>query len=813
MPLKLKLRRMKKYLFTIVLSVLAAQLMGQITIKGVISDGSGNGLEAASVYTEWVEGKQVKRVFTQTLKDGSFSLNTKQLPCKLAIEHPSYQNIQTTIKDSSFKLFTLLPSGKVTHIKPLILSSVRTLNPSASQVKVTSKEIAKQNSAVDLPLLLKYQPSITTTTDAGNGVGYSGIRVRGTDATRINVTLNGIPMNDAESQGVWWVNTPDLASGLNNIQITRGVGSSTNGGASFGGTVSLETIDPAQEVSRAEVAYGSFNSLRSTFSANTASMNGFSGGIRLSNVSSDGYVDRASSQLQSYQVNLAYETNQTKLRFIHIKGSEKTYQAWYGLPKEMLRTDRTYNAAGEYTNANGETRYYDNQTDNYGQSHYQFFVDHSILNESDLSIATSVGVHYTKGQGYYEEYKAGQMLQDYNLPNDTTDLVRQLLLQNDFMGAVYSVNINTPKLSWNIGGGAHTYFGNHFGKIIRADRGSNVDFNQRYYDSDATKDEWNNYVKVARNYMRGSHKYKIFADLQLRGVNYSGVGVDDNQAAINFDENFLFLNPKVGLSILGRNSQVSKSWDVFLGMANREPSRSDFLNQVETPKAERLINLEVGRSFLHRKWAFAANYYMMYYLNQLVLTGELNNVGAPLRENVGKSYRTGIELVGQYELSRKLEVGGNVTLSQNRLIDYKEDVINENFVFDTLIDRPNATLAYSPSIISGVSITYKIRRNLKVLIQNKFVGRQYLDNTGLKEKSLDPYNTTDLIITYQGNLRFITKKQTPYTFTAYLYNVTNSLYENNGWAYSLNDQGTYTSYSSVYPQAPFNVMVKLGIFF
>ncbi len=802
-----------RYILTFFLSILILPLAGQITIQGIVADVNNEGINGATIYTEWIEKNQVKRKFAQTLADGSFSLVTMELPCKLAIEHTQYENIQINLKDSTFKLITLFNSGAVQTIKPLVLTTVRALNHNPSQTKIQSKQIATQNSAVDLPLLLKYQPSITTTTDAGNGVGYSGIRIRGTDATRINVTLNGIPMNDAESQGVWWVNTPDLASGLNNIQITRGVGSSTNGAASFGGTVSLETIDPANELSKAEIAYGSFNTLRTTFSANTASTNGLSGGVRISNVQSDGYVDRASSSLQSVQVNLAYTVKNTKLRFIHLKGSEKTYQAWYGLPKTSLKSNRTYNSAGEYIDNNGQTQFYPNQTDNYGQSHYQFFVDRSILSEPDLRIATSVGVHYTKGAGYYEEYQSGQFLQNYNLPNDTTDLVRQLWLLNDFMGAVYSVTVNTPKTSWNIGGGVHSYFGNHFGKIVRADRGTQVDFTQRYYDSDATKNEWNNYVKVAHSFLRGGHRYKVFGDVQLRGVNYSGIGVDDNQSAIDFSENFWFLNPKVGLSIQGRQKAISTSWDVFVGMANREPSRTDYLNQAQTPQAEKLINLEIGRSYLHQKWAIITNYFMMYYLNQLVLTGELNNVGTPLRENVGRSYRTGIELVGQYKINRKWEVGGNVTLSQNRLMDYKEDVINENFVFDTLISRPNATLAYSPSLNSGLSISYKIRRNLTLLIQNKMVGRQYLDNTGLKEKSLDPYNTTDIILKFHSNLRRISRRNTPIQFSAFFYNVTNSLYENNGWAYSINDQGTYTSFVNVYPQAPFNMMFKLGVFF
>lgn len=798
--------------YTLVLILISVTIMckSQIVIRGIVTSNKGE-IANASIFAEWSEGNEVKRNFTTTLPDGSFWLQTKTLPFTLTIEHSTHQSKTINVKDSSF--LTVVLVDKVNTLNPLVLNGIRQNNLQNNTTTLNKKDLSTQNSALDLPLIIKFQPSVVTTTDAGNGVGYSGIRIRGTDATRINVTLNGIPMNDAESQGVWWVNTPDLASGLDNVQITRGVGSSTNGSGSFGGTLSMETDDPSKAANRAEIAYGSFNTLRTTVAANTGLVGGFSGGIRVSNISSDGYIDRASSQLQALQVNLAYQTSNTKLRFIHLKGSEKTYQAWYGLDKTLLNTDRTFNVAGIYMDKNGGSKFYENQTDNYNQSHYQFFVDRAILNEEELSINTSVGLHYTKGEGYYEEYKENQLLQGYNQGMDTSNLVRQLWLLNDLMGVVYTVNLNTDKLSFSFGGAANTYIGNHFGKIVRADNGSNIDFTRRYYDSDATKSEWTNYLKASKSIQKGGKNIKIFGDIQYRAVNYQAVGVNDDQSNINFDNNFNFINPKIGITIATRSVRTSKTWDIFLGTTQREPARSDFIGSPNTPKAERLVNLELGRSYLTKKWALIANYYMMYYQNQLVLTGELNNVGTPLRENAGESYRTGLELIGQWKVNEKWEIGANLTVSQNRILEYKELLYNESYALDTIINRKNSPIAYSPNMVSGIQVTYEIRRNLNMILQNKFVGKQYLDNTGQQEKSIPLYNTTNLIINYRANFRFITQRNMPVNISAYFYNITNSLYENNGWAYSVSEQGTYTSYTNVYPQAPFNAMLKVGILF
>lgn len=796
---------MKRFFTLLIILCLAGQSFSANQITGQVKNLSGSPIQDATVFAEWVKGNEVKRKFANTLKDGTFFLVVDTLPIKLSVSKDQYLSYEQTITKAQFLEIVL--SDRVNVIKPLVLSGVRKNANETSQVVVNSREIAQQNSAVDLPSLLRFQPSVTITTDAGNGVGYSGIRIRGTDATRINVTLNGIPVNDPESQGVFWVNTPDLASGLNNIQITRGVGSSTNGSGSFGGTVSLQTEDPANAVSRVEMAYGSFNTLRTTVSANTGNINGFAAGIKLSNIQSDGYMDRASSNLQSYQVNLAYRAKNTSVRFLHMNGREKTYQAWYGLDRSLLETNRTFNVAGIYTDANGQTQFYENQTDNYGQKYYQLFVDQNFLNEQDLRINGSVGLFYTQGGGYYEEYQEDATLASYGLGTDTTDLIRQLHLLNDYMGAVYSLEVQSKKWKFLLGGGLNQYTNNHFGLVVNSTQGINIKNRGRYYDSDATKSEINNYLKVNYQSRIQAWRANFFADLQLRLINYNAQGIHDDLSTINFDQNFTFFNPKIGFNATKRKAQISHRWDVFAGVGQREPTRNDFLNSASTPEPEQMVNLEVGKSLSAKNWAIMANGYLMYYQNQLVLTGQLDAVGTPLRENVGESYRAGIEIAGEYTLRRDLKIGGNLTLSDNRVLDYTEELAG-----DTIISRGNSPIAYSPNWISTFFVRYKYKK-VEIMVQNKTVGKQYLDNTGVEDKSIPMFNTTDLIINYPINLRGITRRNTPINLSFYVYNLTNTDFVNNGWAFSFRDAEEYISVVGVYPQAPIHFMVKAAYLF
>ena len=797
---------MKNTFLTILILLISLTAFAQQNLSGIIKDQNGKGISEASIFAEWVSGKEVKRKFATTLKDGSFLLKLDTFPVKINASKDDYLPFIKTIRSSKYLTITL--KEKIKTLRPLVLSGVRKNANESSVVEVSNKEIAQQNSAVDLPSLLRFQPSVTITTDAGNGVGYSGIRIRGTDASRINVTLNGIPVNDPESQGVFWVNTPDLASGLNNIQITRGVGSSTNGSGSFGGTVSLETEHPAQTVNRAEIAYGSFNTLRTTVAASTGDINGFAAAIKISNINSDGYMDRAFSDMQSYQINMAYQVKNTSIRFIHMNGSEQTYQAWYGLDRSLLETNRTFNVAGQYTDVNGETQFYDNQTDNYGQKYYQLFVDQSFLDESDLKINGSLGLFYTQGGGFYEEYQEDQSLADYNLDTGTTDLIRQLNLLNDYLGAVYTLEVQNKDWTFLLGGGVNQFKNNHFGNVINSTQGISIENSRRYYDNDATKSELNNYLKINRAGRVKKWNYNAFADLQYRFINYNSNGVHDDQSIINFDQNFGFFNPKLGFNASHRKRGVSHRWDAFIGIGQREPTRTDFLYSVETPEPEQMANIEIGKSWAAKKWAFMANGYLMYYQNQLVLTGQLDAVGTPLRENVGESYRAGIEIAGEYSINKKLNFGGNLTLSDNRVLDYTEEL-----AFDTIIDRGNSPIAYSPNLIGTVFAKFRTRKGIEFMAQNKTVGKQYLDNTGVEEKSIPTFNTTDLIVNYKLNLRRLVGKSFPLNLSFYAYNITNTQFVNNGWAFSFRDQGEYTSIVGVYPQAPIHFMLKAAYLF
>lgn len=810
---------MKKIKLLLVLFLFNQFLFAQTNLSGFIVDDYGNAIEGAQIMVKGSQDSAFTKKSINLLADGSFYLKVN-LPVTILVVADGFKDYQLIILDSTTLRIQLQPLSGYKNIKPLTLTSVRQNSLENNQSKLTKAEINKQNGVSDIPDLLKMQPSVITTSDAGNNVGYSGIRLRGTDATRINITVNGIPINDAEGQGVFWVNMPDLTSSLNSIQITRGLGGSSNGAASFGGTVSLETDDPFKASNKVDLAYGSFNTYRTSATVNYGNLNkdvnaaGVAVGVRVSNIHSDGYIDRAASDLQSYMINIAYGYKNSKLRFVHFAGKEKTYQSWYGLDENFLKTNRKFNIAGAYTDKNGNQQFYNNQTDNYNQAHYQLFYDQQFLNQDNLKVKGSLGIHYTKGQGYYEEYKEQQLLADYNI-NDTnsSNLVRQLWLSNDFVGTVYNLSIASKGYNLIIGGALNSYMGNHFGKIIRADFGQNIPENFRYYDSDAHKNEWSNYLKINKSISKNSAVYNIFADAQIRTIHYSAFGKDDNQTDINLKRDYVFFNPKIGATRTVRKNYISRQVSLFLGQGNREPARGDFLNGGATPKPEKLYNMELAYALTHKRWAVMANYYMMYYQDQLVLTGELDAVGAAIRANVKESYRTGIELVGQYNLTKKLNVNGNLTFSQNRIMQWQETVYDYDTYQDSVIVRKNSPIAYSPNIIAGLSFSYKISSRTEILIQNKTVGRQFLDNTGIKEKSLNGYNFTNVIFTHQVNLARSREAFLPLGFSLYLNNITNTLYENNGYAYSFLSNGKYQNAKGIYPQAGFNLGFKLSLIF
>ena len=565
---------------------------------------------------------------------------------------------------ASFSQEKVQDTTKVNQLDEVLVSAVRvTTKTPVSFSNLDKKEIKFRNLGQDIPILMNYLPSVVTTSDAGNGVGYTGIRVRGSDATRVNITINGIPYNDAESSGTYWVNMPDFASSVESLQLQRGVGTSTNGAGAFGASLNLLTDSYSKE-SSGEISnsVGSFNTRKSTVKFSSGLLNDhFELAGRLSNIDSHGYVDRASSDLKSYFLQGTYVNKTTLIKALVFGGKEKTYQSWYGVDGVTLNNNRTFNYAGIYTDAFGNIKFYDNQTDNYQQDHYQLHWNERVSE----NWSTNVALHYTKGKGYYEEYQNGQDFADYGLtPIDvngtiinTTDLIRQKWLDNDFYGTTFSANYKKDKLDLIIGGGWNKYEGKHFGKVIWSRFASTSELGDHYYDDFATKTDGNIFAKA--NYQI-TKKISLFGDLQYRTVNYKADGVQPTVV----DDTFNFFNPKAGFNY---NFNDKNTFYFSYAKANREPNRTDY--EGGNVKPEKLDDFELGWRYVAEKAKINTNIYYMAYKDQLILTGNLDNVGNPIRSNSEKSYRLGLEVDATIALSKQISIRPNFTLSQNKNVD------------------------------------------------------------------------------------------------------------------------------------------------
>lgn len=700
---------------------------------------------------------------------------------------------------------------------------------------ITREKIEAQNFGQDVPFLLNWTPSVVTTSDAGTGIGYTGIRIRGSDPTRINVTINGIPYNDAESSGTFWVDIPDIASSAQSIQVQRGVGTSTNGAGAFGATINLQTNvrrdDPYAEISN---AFGSFNTRKHTFNFGTGLLDDhFVVDGRLSRIYSDGYIDRAYSDLQSYYFSAGYYTEKTMLKAILFGGKERTYQSWYGVPESRLNNDveammiTAMNEGWNEEQANhllqSDSRtynpyIYENQVDDYRQDHYQLHFSH----QPGSTVTINTALHLTPGKGYYEEFRYDDALGNYGIPdividddgvsadNDTitsTDLIRRRWLDNDFYGITWSVNYDEN--NWNVvfGGAWNRYDGDHFGEILWAQSG-NVEYEHRYYFNNGDKRDLNSYLKV--NY-QFSERFNVFADLQYRKIDYTVAGTENSLDAVNVDAHFDFFNPKAGLTFaLSDESQLYASY----ALASREPVRADFLDfEGNDPKHETLKNLEVGYRGSGKQHTLQANFYLMNYSNQLVLTGELNDVGAFVRTNAGSSYRMGIELQGTLKLTENLLWNANLTLSRNKISEYKEllEDYGSDFSGYALVENvyKDTDIAFSPSIIAGSSLSFIPFRNADVTLLTKYVGRQYLDNTANDSRTIDAYFVNDLRLTYSWKPAFA--KQINFSFL--LNNILDEAYESNGFTYGYLAGPAEYRENYYYPQAGRNFMAMIAMKF
>lgn len=598
------------------------------------------------------------------------------------------------------------------------------------------EEIAPRNLGQDIPILMNFLPAVVTTSDAGAGIGYTSIRVRGSDATRVNVTINGVPYNDAESQGTFWVNMPDFASSTESLQLQRGVGTSTNGAAAFGASLNLLTDASSDEAyGRISSSVGSFNTLRNSLKFSTGLLNEhveISG--RLSRITSDGYIDRASSELESYFLQGTYKDDNTLIKTLLFGGHEITYQSWFGIDAETLRTNRTFNPAGIYTDENGTTQFYENEEDNYKQDHFQLHWNEKI----NATWSSNIAIHYTRGEGYFEQFREDDDFETYGFEPltvdgeliNTTDLIRRRWLVNDFYGTVLSLNHKKENLDLIIGGGYNVYKGDHFGEVIWARFASNSTIRDQYYNDNSTKTDFNTYVKA--NY-KLNNKWSIFGDLQYRGVGYEANGEDTGLV----DDTFNFFNPKAGITF---NLDPSNNFYLSYAVANREPNRNDYENG--NPKPERLNDFELGWRYVSPDFQLNTNLYYMRYKDQLVLTGELNDVGAPLRANVGDSYRLGLEIDANIKLGDKFNLQPNVALSDNRNLDF----ISQSD--GTIENLGNTNIAYSPNLVAGNILSFIPNENVQLSLLSKFVGKQYMGNIDSEASVLESYSQTDFNVQY-----------------------------------------------------------------
>lgn len=816
---------MKTRFFLIaVFYALSFNFFAQNNLFGTVIDQSGNPIPGTNVT---VEGGNYG---TYTDRNGSFQINN--IPSQLLVlifEAPGLFVTKKEIKPSDFNSsiqITLYTNTK--NLEEVQVLSTRSFEQTTSATTINRTDlIEKNNFGQDIPTLLEASPSVVTTSDAGTGIGYSGIRIRGVDASRINVTINGIPVNDPESHDVYWVNMPDLASSIESMQVQRGVGSSTNGAAAFGASLNIKS----QDISSAafgvlDNTYGSFNTLKTTIKAGTGLINNkFSLETRLSRITSVGFIDRATSDLRSYYLAASFVGKKSVLKAITFSGKEITYQSWYGTPESRVNGNVTeMNAYADRNGLSDEERAnllnsgrtynfytYENEVDNYQQDNYQLHFTHSFKPNLIMNVAG----HYTYGRGYYEQYRKDDDLSDYGyspvlIGGDSiisSDLIRRRWLDNDFIGGIYSLQYNVSKLKLLFGGAANTYIGRHFGEVIWARFAADGEIRDRYYDNEAQKTEFSNYLKASYRF----DQLSFSADLQFRHVNYSFLGIDDvSGQLLDLKQNvqFNFFNPKVGVNYSINSRQFISA---TFGIANREPVRKDFRESTaeNRPKAENMRDLEIGYAYNYKKLAINTNIYWMNYTNQLILTGQINDVGGYTRTNALESYRVGIELAGRYKIIPSLALSGAFTLSQNKIKQFNEYLDeyldDEPYYTQQLIDHENTNLAFSPTIVTNAGLTFKPLKNLSIDWITKYVGRQYLDNTSNDNRSINPFSFSNLTLSYKIENKFFEE----ITFGLLVNNIFNALYSNNGYTYSYLYDGQTTTENFYYPQAGRNLMFRI----
>ncbi len=799
----------------------------QFTVSGNVEDRSINQpLVGATIQTD----KGNKTAITDT--NGYFVIHDlAEGKYTLLIRFLGYKEERVSLQVNQDQSIAIEMNQEAQLTEEVIVYATRATDKSPTTFSnLNQAEINKQNFGQDLPFILKFTPSLVTTSDAGTGIGYTGLRIRGSDATRINVTINGIPYNDSESQGVFWVDIPDIATSTQSMQVQRGVGTSTNGAGAFGASINLQTNSKNDE-SYAEVinSVGSFSTRRHTVGFGTGLINDkFAFDGRASLINSDGFIDRASSDLKSYYASGGYYGRNSIFKLIAFGGKEITYQSWYGVPESrlnnevaaMMTTATTEGWNTQQTNnlLNSSARTfniydYKDQVDNYAQDNFQFHASHRLNSE----ITANVSLHYTLGKGYYEEFKYDQTLSDYGVADvligdesiTNSDLIRRRWLDNDFYGFTYSVNYTNDRYDGTFGGALNRYEGDHFGEITWAGVALTAAKDFRYYFNRGDKKDFNLFWK---SNLSITNKLNGYLDLQYRRIDYSANGTENDLTNFNVDVDYNFFNPKVGLTY---ELSFEKQLYVSYAVAQREPVRDDFINARVgfDPKPEKLRNLEMGWRMQKANHSFNINYYLMDYKDQLVLTGELNDVGAAIRTNVNKSYRTGIELEGAIRFNNKLTWSANLTLSQNKIRRFTEVLYDYGVNYDEFNEVQNqyndVDISFSPDVIAGSILSVTPVKSFEMALQSKYVGRQFLDNTSNDSRKIDAYFINDLRFSYTPTIPVFKELG----ISLLINNILDVAYESNGYTYGFLGGGAVSRENYYYPQAGRNYLLMLTMKF
>ena len=824
----------KLFLFTTIALISINLFAQKFNLSGKITDKNQNPIAGASIL--------LNGTFMGTISksDGTFIFNNlKSGEYNLKISFIGYKttNEKINLNKNIEKSFVLEKTDLISD-EIIISAALSKENTPVAQTTIKKVDIQKDNIVADIPFMLAKTPSLVAISETGTGVGYSNMRIRGTDMSRINVTINGIPLNDAESQGVYFVDLPDLSSSVNSIQIQRGVGTSKNGAAAFGASVNFQTLTlNPKPYANIGFAAGSFNTFKENISAGTGLINKkFAFDMRYSKLNAESYIQRGFSDHQSIFLSGTYYGKKDLLKAIALIGKERTGITWWGVPDYMLDSIRNYNPAGRYIDNDGNEQFYDNQTDNYWQNHYQLLYTHEI--NSNLNFNATL--HATTGKGYYEQYipqtddwGGKNKFTDYGLQpiylNDTiltsgnynyifpdsvisaSDMIRQKWLDNIFYGAIISANYHKNKIDASAGVAANKYDGDHFGYVKWTKFNTSIPNNYEWYKNKGIKTEKNAFVKVQYSL---TTKISAFADVQTRFINYEMSGPDDDLIGLDQKHQWTFINPKFGINY---NLNTANRAYFSFAIANREPARGDIKEATKEggtkmPTFETLYDYEAGYQLKQKDYYAGINLYYMKYNNQLVNTGEVNNVGYKIKTNVKDSYRRGIELIFATKLLNKLSWTANATFSQNRILNFVEYASHYDSLWNETYEARNlgeTKISFSPEIIASNILTYNIYKKLSFSLQSKYVGKQYFDNTSSEDRKIDPYFVNNAKLSYTFNF----KNNTSANIIFLVNNVFNTEYIANAYGGNWYEQGVEKTWAYYFPQAGRNFMIKLNLNF